>query len=64
MVHNNFCPFVNGACRSDCVFNCGHYIAMSNGTDTQCELAAFITLSDSESINTIAEEVQKLISNK
>ena len=64
MVKNTFCPFVSGSCRSDCVFNCGHDIGLNNGTLTQCELMAFISLQDSEDIERIAKEIAKLIQKK
>ncbi len=45
-----FCPFINGVCRSDCVFHVPHNIALNNGNSAQCELAAFICCSDEDSI--------------
>jgi hypothetical protein len=61
MVKNTFCPFINGECRHDCVFNCGHNIGLNNGTMVECELMAFISLQDSEDIERIASEITKLI---
>ena len=45
-----FCPFINGVCRSDCVFHVPHNIALNNGNSAQCELAAFICCSDDDSM--------------
>lgn len=64
MTENNFCPFISSACRSDCVFNCGHYIALNNGSKTKCELMAFVSLQDSEDVGHIAKEISKLIRSK
>lgn len=64
MIKNSFCPFISDSCRSDCVFNCGHCIGLNNGTVTECELMAFISLQDSEDIERIAGEINKLIQEK
>ncbi len=64
MIKNSFCPFISDSCRSDCVFNPGHSIALNNGTVTDCELMAFISLQDNEDIEHIAGEIKKLIQKK
>ena len=38
MNNNTFCPFVNGECRSDCMFNIGHLVAVERGT-SKCLIA-------------------------
>ena len=38
MNNNTFCPFVNGECRSDCMFNIGHLVAVDRGT-SKCLIA-------------------------
>lgn len=38
MNNNTFCPFVNGECRSDCMFNIGHLVATDRGT-SKCLIA-------------------------
>ena len=55
-----FCPFINGVCRSDCVFHVPHNIALNNGNSAQCELAAFICCSDEDSIQSTFETIKAL----
>lgn len=42
---NTFCPFINGECRSDCVFRLEHKTATENGL-TVCQLATSSTISE------------------
>lgn len=55
-----FCPFINGECRSDCVFRTPHNISLNNGNSAQCELAAFVCCSDEESIQTVFSALKEL----
>ncbi len=55
----DFCPFINGQCKNDCVFNCGHYIALGNGKQSKCEIASLLS-SDIESVIAVADEIRKL----
>ena len=59
-----YCPFVNGTCRSDCVFYTPFNIALNNGNCAQCELAAFICCSDEESIKMVMDSLHELHSQK
>lgn len=60
MKHKAFCALINDQCRDDCVFNCGHYIAINNGNSTKCELAAFITCVDEDQIDYVTSSIKHL----
>lgn len=55
-----FCPFVNGSCRTDCVFHSPHNISLNNGSSAQCELAAFVCCSDDESVKSVLNAIKEL----
>lgn len=40
-----FCPFINGECRSDCVFHLDHKVGEENG-ETACQLATSSAVSE------------------
>ena len=55
-----YCPFIKGSCRSDCVFHTPFNIALNNGNSAQCELAAFASCSDEESIKMVMDSLKNL----
>lgn len=56
-----FCPFINGNCRSDCIFHTPFNIGLNNGSSTQCELAAFVCCSDEESAQAVFKALKELL---
>lgn len=54
---NTFCPFINGECRSDCVFRLEHKTATENGL-TVCQLATSSTVSE-HLCNILVDEKQE-----
>lgn len=55
-----YCPFINGTCRSDCVFHTPFNIALNNGNSAQCELAAFVSCSDEDAVKMVANSLKHL----
>lgn len=41
-VNKNFCPFIKGVCRSDCVFKC-HNVALPDGDTSNCLIVIKLT---------------------
>lgn len=58
------CPFINGTCRSDCVFHAPFNISLNNGNSAQCELAAFVCCSDEESLKMVMDSLRELHTQK
>lgn len=46
MSEKDFCPFINGNCKSSCVFNADRLVAMGNSF-SKCKLAVFVSNNDS-----------------
>jgi hypothetical protein len=59
-----FCPFINGSCRSDCVFYTPLTISLNNGNSAQCELAAIVSCADEDTINTVFKSLKDLHDQK
>ncbi len=39
MDKKSFCPFINGSCRNDCMFNYNAQVAVGHGSTVCCSLA-------------------------
>ena len=39
MDKKSFCPFINGSCRSDCMFHYNTQVAVNHGSTVSCALA-------------------------
>lgn len=55
-----YCPFIKGDCRRDCVFYSPIQISLNNGNSAQCELSAFASCSDEESIKMVMDFLKDL----
>lgn len=58
-----FCPFINGDCKNDCVFNCGHFISL-NGYSTPCELSAFVQCVSDDDLSALVNQLKELNQKK
>lgn len=59
-----YCPFIKGTCRSDCVFHHPVDIALNGGKHVRCELDAFISCSDSDTVAMVSEAIKNLVRQK
>ena len=56
----SFCPFISGACRSDCVFYSPVRLSLNNGSSSHCELSAFICCADSDAVEAVSSALKEL----